>query len=244
MNSPSSARPSSSHVSSALHRTRSNASETAPAAVLFDLDGTLIDSIELILNSARYAFEKRSRPCPSDAEWLTGVGTPLVAMFGRYAADEGDTAVFIEAYREYQMANHDRLVRGYDDVAATLGGLHDRGHPIAVVTSKSVALALRGLSHVGIAPMIETVVGCDSCLRHKPDPEPVRIALERLGYPSSNAVFVGDSVHDVLAGNAAGVTTIAALWGPFSREQLEPSKPVHYLERIRDLPQLLRDLRG
>lgn len=211
-------------------------------AVLFDLDGTLIDSIELILNSARYAFEKRTRTCPSDAEWLDGVGIPLATMFARYAMDPSDTTAFIDAYREYQSAHHDRLVRCYAGVVETVRGLHEQGHPLAVVTSKSDRLALRGLSYVGLAQYMATIVGTESSTRHKPDPEPVRVALERVARVPENAVFVGDSVHDMEAGNAAGVTTVAALWGPFSRSQLAPSRPDYYLDRISELPALLASL--
>src|SRR5262245_58091277 len=71
----------------------------APPAILFDLDGTLLDSIELILSSARYAFGKLGRECPSDAEWLQGVGIPLFTMFGRYARDDADRVALIAAYR-------------------------------------------------------------------------------------------------------------------------------------------------
>lgn len=211
-------------------------------AILFDLDGTLIDSIELILNSARYAFEKQARRCPSDAEWLAGVGIPLATMFARYATDASDTTAFLGAYREYQLANHDRLVRCYAGVAETVRDLHEQGHPLAVVTSKSDQLALRGLSYVGLAQYMAAIVGTESSTRHKPDPEPVRIALERVARAPENAVFVGDSVHDIEAGNAAGVTTVAALWGPFSRAQLAPSRPDHYLDRISELPALIASL--
>ncbi|MGH7669320.1 MAG: HAD family hydrolase, partial [Gemmatimonadaceae bacterium] len=77
---------------------------------------------------------------------------------------------------------------------------------------------------------------------HKPDPEPVRIALDRLNTPANQALFVGDSVHDMYAGNAAGVTTVAALWGPFTREDLAPSTPRYHLDRVRDLPALVSRL--
>ena len=203
--------------------------------ILFDLDGTLIDSIELILNSARYAFEKLERTCPPDEEWLAGVGIPLFTMFRRYARDEADCGALIGAYREYQLANHDRLVRCYDDVVDTVVTLHALGHSIGVVTSKSEALALRGLAHVGLARYMDTIVGCDASTRHKPDPEPVRIALHRLDARPDQAIFVGDSVHDVLAGNAAGVHTVAAVWGAFKRADLEPGEPSAWLERISDL---------
>ena len=210
-----------------------------PVAVLFDLDGTLIDSIELILASMRYSFAKCRAPVPTDAEWLTGVGTPLRTMFQRYASDEAEIDRFIAAYREHQIANHDDVVRSYDQVEATVACLAKNGHPLAVVTSKTEALARRGLEHVGIMKYFAAIIGCDTCQRHKPHPEPVLTALDRLGYAASEAVFVGDSVHDVESGNAAGVLTIAALWGPFSREQLAVACPDRYLERIGELPQLL-----
>jgi pyrophosphatase PpaX len=215
-----------------------------PLAVLFDLDGTLIDSIELILKSARYAFEDRDGHIPTDAEWLTGVGIPLVAMFQRYARDAAEVDALIARYREYQLEHHDRLVRCYDAVVETVDYLRAAGHPVGIVTSKTGWLARRGIDHVGLGPHFDLIIGCDSCERHKPDPEPVLLALGRLGYAPSEAVFVGDSVHDIHAGNAAGVTTIAALWGPFGREDLVASGPAHFLERIADLPRLLSELQA
>jgi pyrophosphatase PpaX len=212
-----------------------------PAAVLFDLDGTLIDSIELILGSMRYAFAKCESAIPSDAEWLTGVGIPLRTMFQRYAAEDAGIDRLIAAYREHQLANHDSLVRCYDEVPQTLAALERAGHPLAVVTSKGDLLARRGLELVGIADYFETIVSCDSCTRHKPHPEPVLTALNRLGYAPHEALFVGDSVHDIEAGNAAGVETVAALWGPFSREQLAVAEPDRFIDRIGDLLQVLAE---
>ena len=210
-----------------------------PAAVLFDLDGTLIDSIALILGSMRHAFAKCDRVIPTDDEWLTGVGIPLRTMFQRYASEDVAIDQLIAAYREHQLANHDSLVRCYDEVPQTLAALERAGHPLAVVTSKGDLLAQRGLELVGIAGYFETIVTCDSCMRHKPHPEPVLTALERLGYEPEEALFVGDSVHDIEAGNAAGVETVAALWGPFSREQLAVARPKRYIDRIGDLLQVL-----
>lgn len=215
-----------------------------PLAVLFDLDGTLIDSIELILNSARHAFQGREGYIPSDAEWLTGVGIPLVTMFQRYANSDAEIDALIAKYREYQLEHHDRLVRCYDTVLETVDLIRAAGHPVAIVTSKATWLARRGLDHVGLGPHFDVIIGCDSCERHKPDPQPVHIALEHLGYDPTDAVFVGDSVHDVHAGNAAGVTTVAALWGPFGREDLVASRPQYFLERLADLPSLLSELQA
>jgi pyrophosphatase PpaX len=162
-------------------------------------------------------------------------------MFQRYTSDDAAIDRFIAAYREHQFANHDDLVKCYDGVPSVVASLAAAGHPMAVVTSKTEMLARRGLEHVGLIQYFSAIIGCDSCSRHKPHPEPVLTALDRLGYQPDEAVFVGDSVHDVEAGNAAGVLTIAALWGPFSREQLAAASPDRYLERIVDLPQLLAE---
>jgi pyrophosphatase PpaX len=136
---------------------------------------------------------------------------------------EPEVAELITAYREHQMANHDTLVRIYPGVVELLEGLS--GYKLGVVTSKTTTLAARGLEHTGIARYFETVVGMDSSKRHKPDPEPVLLALDRLGVGADSAWFVGDSVHDMESGNAAGVATVGALWGPFTAADLAPSRP-------------------
>lgn len=207
-----------------------------PAAVLFDLDGTLIDSIDLIVKSAQYAFAKCGITCPSTVDWLAGVGRPLPTMFRPFApGGETEVAALLAAYREFQLANHDALVHAYAGIPEMLGALTKRGHPMAIVTSKTNAFAARGLAHTGIDGFFGTIVGMDSCQRHKPDPEPVLIALERLGYAPAEAWFVGDSVHDMESGNAAGVATVGALWGPFGADDLAPSRPKHLAHRVEDV---------
>lgn len=208
---------------------------TLKPTILFDLDGTLIDSIELILSSMRYSFARLDRECPSDEEWSAGIGIPLFTMFRRYARSDDEHAAFIRAYREHQLEHHDRLVRCYDGVVDVVRTLRERGHLLGIVTSKSEYLALRGLTNVGLATYMDTIVGCDASSRHKPDPEPVEIALHRLDTAPGDALFVGDSVHDLLAGKAAGVETAAALWGAFRREDMEPGEPTRWLENIYEL---------
>lgn len=214
----------------------------APRAILLDLDGTLVDTVELILRSMRYAFAEHPRGVPTDAEWVTGIGTPLVTQLGSFVRSDEEVAPLLARYRTYQLLHHDALTRAFPGVVETLQMLHARGHPTAVVTSKADAIAQRGLDHVGLSGYIDLVVGCDSTARHKPDPEPVRYALERLGIGPDSALFVGDSPHDVGAGNAAGVATAAALWGPFTRADLAVARPTAYLERFADLPDLLATL--
>ncbi len=210
-----------------------------PSAILFDLDGTLIDSVTLIVESARHAFEARARTDFDELAWLADLGMPLPTMFRRFAADEAEVQALIAGYREFQVANHDALVTAYPRVPETVNALRAMGFRLAIVTSKSEQLAERGLAHVGILEPFETIVGLHGCNNHKPHPEPVHVALERLGVSPADAWFVGDSPHDMNAGRAAGVTTLAALWGPFSREQIASSAPNAWLDRITDLLRLV-----
>jgi len=211
-------------------------------AVLFDLDGTLVDTIELLLNSVRHAFEGRTGRAPTRAEWIAGIGTPLAAQLRPYAADESDLQALIEGYRSYQRAHHDPQTRCYDDVLVTVRRLHERGHPLGVVTSKAADIARRTIAHVGLEPYLRVIVDLESTTRHKPEPEPVLHAVQQLGATLSSTVFVGDSPYDMSSGNAAGVITVGALWGPFSRATLTGANAQHLLERISGLPALLDQL--
>jgi pyrophosphatase PpaX len=215
-----------------------------PLAILFDLDGTLLDTIELILAAARHAFDGYEGGAPSDAAWLAGVGTPLHAQLREFAAHESHVEPLTDRYRAYQREHHDRLTRCYADAPATLAELARRGHPMAVVTSKVGAIARRGLAFTGLDAWIPLVVGADDTERHKPDPEPVRVALDRLGYAPGEALFVGDSPFDMTAGRAAGVVAVAACWGPFPRDALAAAGADHFLDCLADLPALLDRLDG
>ncbi len=216
---------------------------TRPFAVLFDLDGTLIDSIGLLLACVRHAFEGRT-PAPTDDEWIATLGTPLRAQLSAYIDNDEEIEAVTDRYRTFQRAQHDSLTLSYPGVQETLRELERRGNPMGVVTSKSNEMMDRGLQWLGVLEMMGTRIGVNSCELHKPDPFPVRLALQELEYEPHEALFVGDSPHDINAGNAAGVISVAALWGPFTREQLEPHNPAEFLESITDLPSLLDRLQN
>jgi pyrophosphatase PpaX len=194
-----------------------------PAPLLFDLDGTLVDSIELILASARHAFTGFAGTIPTDDEWRAGIGRPLLTMFREFTGDEVDAQRLAVRYREYQLEHHDRLMRAYEGIVPLVEELAAAGHPMALVTSKPDWLAQRALVHVGLSAAIPVVVGCDSCVQHKPHPEPVHRALALLPPSGGDALFVGDSPHDVSAGRAAGVRTIGVTWGAFRRDEMVAS---------------------
>ena len=197
---------------------------------LFDLDGTLIDTTELIMSSFRHTMQTHLDRVPPEAEWRAGFGTPLRPQLARYAEGNTELDALIVTYREYQWANHDRLVSSFPGVPEVLVELADRGAQLGVVTSKNRTGALHGLRHCGLDEFFEVLVSADDVTKHKPDPTPVVAALVRLETPSEGAVFIGDSPFDCMAGRAAGVSTAAALWGAFDRDTLEPQMPDHWLE--------------
>jgi pyrophosphatase PpaX len=210
-----------------------------PHAILFDFDGTLVDSIELILTSARFAFEGFEGRNPTDDEWRASIGRPLVAAFRDFVDEEAEVARLVTRYREFQMMHHDRLLRAYDGVVETIGDLAAAGHAMALVTSKPDLLAKRGLEVIGLDDAIPVIVGCDSCTRHKPHPEPVERALTLLGASPDDAIFVGDSPHDVASGRAAGVFTVGVTWGAFSATAMRQCGADAVVENIRELAGVL-----
>lgn len=205
-------------------------------ALLFDLDGTLVDSIELIIHSARYAFQGFDGRAPTDDEWRALIGRPLIDSFREFVPHEPEVERLVGRYREYQLQHHDRLVRAYDGVVAVIRDFAAAGHPMALVTSKADWLARRALVHVGLDDVIPVIVGCDSTARHKPHPEPVEHALTLLHAEARDAIFVGDSPHDVEAGRGAAVYTIGVTWGAFTVEEMARSGADLVIHDIGQLP--------
>ncbi len=126
----------------------------------------------------------------------------------------------VATYREYHFAHHEESVKPYPDVVEVVTALAGRGARLGVVTSKLRSGAERGLKLTGLMDFFDTIVSADEVIRAKPHPEPVLAALERLGVDVKDAVFIGDSPHDIAAGREAGVATAGVLWGPFGREDL------------------------
>ena len=208
-------------------------------AVLFDLDGTLIDSVHLILESYRHTLASHGIPPRTDEEWLRGVGTPLAAQFAPWQDDRGTMEAMIDTYPQYNLANHDRMVREFPGVVEMVRAVRAKGLKTGLVTSKARTGALRGLRLVGLEDAMDVLVCADEVGNAKPHPEPVEKAVRLLAADPGTTLFVGDSIHDLNSGRAAGVRTAAVLWGPFSRLHLAPGKPDYWLEHPLDLLSLL-----
>jgi pyrophosphatase PpaX len=209
-------------------------------ALLFDLDGTLIDSIGLLLECMQFAFVGRDR-APTTAEWVAGIGTPLRAQLAEWCVGNEDVESMVARYRDYQHLHLERLTAPFPEVIDTIAWARAAGYPTAIVTSKGKGMTRRSLDHVGLGEAFDAVVTFEETARHKPLPDPVFLALERLGATADQALFVGDSPHDMHAGRAAGVKTAAALWGPFTREELIVASPSYWLTGFGQLRDILTD---
>jgi pyrophosphatase PpaX len=179
--------------------------------VLFDLDGTVVDTGAIILASMRHAAETVLGEDYSDDELLAAVGGPgLEAQM--HALDPSRVDELVRVYRAHNEPLHDTIAvcEGMDLV---LDELRDRGHRLGVVTAKRRATVDLAFARVPIEHLFETVVGGEETPEHKPHPAPLLLALERLGAEPAEAAYVGDSPFDMQAAKAAGLYAVGVSWG-------------------------------
>ena len=203
--------------------------------VLFDLDGTVIDSGAIILASMRHAAKEVLGTDVPDEQLMSAVGGPgLEAQMRTIAPDQVDELVNV--YRAHNEPLHDELqcCAGMEDV---LVQLKEEGRRLAIVTAKRRATVDLAFATVPIGHLFEAVVGGDETERHKPHPEPLVLAAERMRVDSRDCAYVGDSPFDVRAAKAAEMHAVAVTWGGIhDREKLEREQP----DAIVDTPKELR----
>ncbi len=206
--------------------------------VLFDLDGTVVDSGAIILASMRHATREVLGSEHTDDELMQAVGGPgLEAQLAVFGPDDVDELVRV--YRAHNEPLHDTLeaCAGMEDV---LVRLHEEGRRLGVVTAKRRATVELAFARVPVAHLFEAVVGGDETEKHKPDPEPLLLAAERMGVDPATAAYVGDSPFDMRAAKAAGMVAVAVTWGRIhDRERLEREEPDAIADSAEELLELL-----
>ncbi|HET7522031.1 MAG TPA: pyrophosphatase PpaX [Bacillales bacterium] len=205
--------------------------------VLFDLDGTLINTNELIISSFLHTLEQYF-PGQYGRNHIVGfIGEPLRESFERIDGERVDELVGV--YRRHNLENHDRLVREYDGVYDTVRMLHSLGFKLGVVTTKMGRTAKMGLRVARLDRFFDVVVPLDDVSKAKPDPEPVNRALELLGSTPETAMMVGDSPFDIEAGKNAGTYTAGVAWSIKGPGALEAEGPDVMLSKMPDLADIL-----
>jgi pyrophosphatase PpaX len=202
--------------------------------VLFDLDGTVVDSGGIILASMRHATREVLGRDYSDDELLQAVGGPgLEAQMSALAPDHVERLV--DVYRAHNEPLHDDLeaCAGMEDVLARL---RDEGRHLGVVTAKRRVTVELAFARVPLGHLFDAIVGGDETERHKPDPAPHLLGAERLGADPATAAYVGDSPFDVRAAKAAGMFAVAVTWGRIhDRARLEAEQPDAIVDRAEEL---------
>ena len=209
---------------------------TPPRAILFDLDGTLTDSINLIVHCYQRTLNEFLGLTPTREEVIPAIGCSLFALFHALSPDYWPQMV--ARYRAEYARLADDWVTLYPGVSEMLSGVEARGIPFGVVTSKGIGSALPALARFGIDERLAMLVTMEDTEAHKPDPAPLLLAAERLDLPPGACWYVGDATHDLVAARAAGMRGLGALWGPTARETLAPLADV-LLEKPADLGTLL-----
>jgi pyrophosphatase PpaX len=206
--------------------------------VLFDLDGTVVDSGAIILASMRHATREVLGSEHTDDELMQAVGGPgLEAQMAAFAPDRIEELVTV--YRAHNEPLHDELEAcvGMEDV---LVRLHEEGRRLGVVTAKRRATVELAFASVPLGHLFETVVGGDETEKHKPDPEPLLLAAKRMGADTAQTAYVGDSPFDVGAAKAAGMFAIAVTWGRIhDRAKLEQAEPDAIIDTAEELLELV-----
>lgn len=201
--------------------------------VVFDLDGTLVDSIGLIVQSYQHAFRSVLGRVEDEGRIRRWIGQPLIRCF-REAAPEHAEELF-DAYTAWNVANTQRLLRPYAGLDALLRDLRGAGALIGAATSKRAEPAWWALRLCELDGLVDTLVAMEDTERHKPDPQPLLLAVERLGGLPHRAVYVGDAQVDLRAASAAGMAGIGVLWGAGERAELEASAPASVVADVAGL---------
>ncbi|HQK31682.1 MAG TPA: HAD-IA family hydrolase [Phycicoccus sp.] len=205
--------------------------------VVFDLDGTLVDTINLIVASYQHAFRTVLGREEDEARIRAWIGQPLLRCFRESSPAHAD-ALFA-AYTTWNEANTERLVRGYAGVAELLLELTSQGARVAVATSKRHPPAAKALALTGLTDLVPVLVTMEDTTVHKPDPTPLLLAVERAGGEPGRAAYVGDAVVDVRAAQAAGMAGIGVLWGAGTEADLRAAEPLGVASNVAALWALL-----
>lgn len=206
-------------------------------AVVFDLDGTIVDSVELIVLSFQHAAREVLGREMDREESIANVGRPLREQMAMLSPEHADELVSV--YREFNHREHDRMLKLYDGILQLLHSLQLAGVRLGLVTSKSRYTTQMAFDLTGIESYFDATICADESPRNKPSPDPILLCLQRLDVVPVDAAYVGDAPADMQAAHAAGVHAVGVTWGVFSLETLRAEKPDTVVHTVSELAQVL-----
>jgi pyrophosphatase PpaX len=205
--------------------------------VLFDLDGTLINTNELIIKSFLQTLDTYYPGKYSRNDVLPFIGPPLEESFG--TIDETRIEELVKYYREFNIKHHDDLVEEFEGVKETVKILKEKGFKLGVVTSKIRQTVNMGLNITQLSSYFDVVITVDDVQKPKPDPEPILFALEKLDSKPEETIMIGDIHYDILAGKNAGTKTAGVAWTLRGKDYLSSYNPDFMLDTMTDLLEIV-----
>lgn len=200
--------------------------------ILFDLDGTLIDTNELIHKSFEYTFDQYGYSF-SQEEILQFNGPPLIKTFTDINPDLAED--MLETYRKHNLEHHNDYAKLFPNVKETLEILQANGKRLGIVSAKMRSGVVLGLEVTGIKHFFDAIVAIDDVKNPKPHPEPVLKGLKGLSGKPDSSLMVGDNYHDIESGKNAGLKTIAVGWSLKGEEYLQQFNPTYMIKDMREL---------
>lgn len=201
--------------------------------LLFDLDGTLIDTNELIVSSYLHTLEHYYPGQYTRNDVLPFMGPTLHDVFMGINPEKAEE--MISVYRKYNLEKHDLLVKEFNGVFETIRTLHENGYKLAIVSTKVGSTVMKGLKLTNLDQFFDVVISLDEVENPKPHPEPLIKALSQLESEPGEAIMIGDNHHDIDGGKNAGTFTCAVAWSLKGREYLEQFDPDYIIENMSEL---------
>lgn len=202
--------------------------------ILFDLDGTIVNTNELIIASFLHALEGETPEPYTRHHLIPHFGKPLIEQLKLFSGKE-DVEYLVQKYRSFNIAKHDDLVMEFPYVKEVMDQLHRSGIRMGVVTSKIRRTVLLGLQRFGLDGYLETIVTVDDVKEPKPSPEGIKMAMTAMGADPASTLMVGDSQFDILAAQNAGIASAGVSWTLKGEEFLQSYGPTYMLRDMRDL---------
>lgn len=208
--------------------------------ILFDLDGTLLDTNELIIQSFQHTYQRHLNKQVDKEEIIKTFGEILKITLDREFGDDSEEA--IKTYRNFQIGKFEKLISIHAGVKEGVIKLYKQGYKLGVVTSRLNESAIRGLNHFGLMEYFNIIIGADDTEKHKPDPTPAFMALKEMGGKPEETIFVGDSPFDVLCSKNAGIKSVIVGWSALPMDMILKHEPGFVVDSMENLVALVEKL--
>ena len=206
--------------------------------VLFDFDGTVMDTNNVILMSWQHTFMTlRNREEPQE-NLVKTFGEPLEMTMKKFFPDV-PVEESVNIYRSFHHDNFSKLIKLFPGMEELITEVKRRGYKTGLVTSRLLRTTMEGLDKYGLKDRFDTIITAEDTTKHKPDPQPINIALEKLGFAAERAVMLGDTTFDMLCAKNAGVKAILVSWSLAlagkTAEELGEARPDYIIEKPEEL---------